>query len=147
MDPRINRSRFTEDEEKKLIIAQRIYGNKWSLIARIFPGRTDNAIKNQWHVITARRRKEQKTLTLRRRHQHLCYGKKAFGFDTGKLFGLLPGSSSSSSSSFNSTYFRLSNTSGGSFQVINLTEEDKQIGSPEKNSPPFIDFLKVNDIS
>ncbi|TVU46011.1 hypothetical protein EJB05_05524, partial [Eragrostis curvula] len=48
--PGIKKSQWTEEDDKALIAAHKMYGNRWSVIARFLQGRSENAVKNHWNA-------------------------------------------------------------------------------------------------
>ncbi|PIN19948.1 hypothetical protein CDL12_07369 [Handroanthus impetiginosus] len=60
--PDIKRGSFSDAEDDLILRLHRLLGNRWSLIAKRLPGRTDNEIKNHWNAHLRKKAKSMEKL-------------------------------------------------------------------------------------
>lgn len=57
LDPKINKGPISHEEERMIFRLLKRFGNKWAMIAKHIPGRSDNCIKNYYYSTTRKHKR------------------------------------------------------------------------------------------
>ncbi|GFP99984.1 transcription factor myb44 [Phtheirospermum japonicum] len=55
LNPKVDKTPFSEEEQERLLELHRDYRNKWATIAKFLPGRTDSQLKTRYHALVGSR--------------------------------------------------------------------------------------------
>ena len=88
IDPSIRHDAWTDAEDAMILRGHAALGSRWTEIAKLIPGRTDNAIKNRWNGTLCRKQTSEPLANrIPPRAAALCLAAQASGEDLGEGSG------------------------------------------------------------